>query len=98
MKLTALGTDVAAVAAGTSVEMNVTPFMQKQSAVACILANALVGTYKIQGSDDGTTWTDLLTVSDGGSKMLEVKLYQYMRDNMTAFTSGKGSSYLLADN
>ena len=98
MKVQVLGEDKAAVAAGSSVDMSTTPFMDRHSAVGCIdVSPDFNGTYAIQTSDDGATWVNVLSVTGANqvNKKVSVQLKRYVRDNMTAFTAGKASSYLL---
>ncbi|MDH5572498.1 MAG: hypothetical protein OEY89_12085 [Gammaproteobacteria bacterium] len=98
MKAQALGESKAAVAVGAAVNMSTTPFMDRHSVVGCIdVSPNFNGTYKIQGSDDNVTFTDLLTVTGASqpNKKVSIQLKRYMRDNMTVFTAGSASSYLL---
>lgn len=98
MKAQVLGEDKAAVAAGSSVDMSTTPFMDRHSVVGCInVSPDFNGTYVIQTSDDDSNWTTVLTVTGANqvNKKASVQLKRYVRDNMTAFTAGKASSYLL---
>lgn len=99
MQLKTLGEAKAAVAAGTAQQMTDTPFLPGREAIARITVSPnFNGTYKIQGSDDGTTYSDLLTVTGANQpgKEVQVSLKKYMRDNMTAFTAGSASAYLEA--
>lgn len=101
MKLITLGEAKAAVAIGAAQEMKVTPFMQKHNVVVMLCPSPnFNGTHLIQTSDDGTNWTTVLTLTGTNQpvKQVEVQLGQYMRENMTAFTAGSCSAFMLADN
>lgn len=90
----------AAAAAGTTQTLDVSPFLDGQNARARIALSADAAgsvVVKIQGSDDGTTWTDLLTHTGVGipSTEAEVTCKKYMRGNVTgAGSAGKASAFL----
>jgi len=80
-----------------------TPFMQNHNAVAHVSNRAgaavFVGTVQIQGCNEDTltTWVDAVAAlgapvipaaTAGMGQAVEVKLYQYMRMIVTAYTSG----------
>jgi hypothetical protein len=90
MKNVALAESVSAtaVAAQTAVSIpfKTTPFLVGRDVVAAIDPAGVTGspTFKIQGSVDGTTYTDLLTSTGLGRKEGTIKTYPYMRFNVTA--------------
>ncbi len=99
MQQTVLGEGLNSVAAETAVEMTTSPFLPHRSAVAKLnVSSNFNGTVKIQGSDDGTTYTDLLTVTGTTqpNKEAQVTLKKYMRANVTAYTAGSANAYLNA--
>jgi len=98
MKLQTLGEDKAAVAVGSSIDMSTTPFLDRHSVVGCIdVSPDFNGTYSIQHSDDDSTWVTALTVTGASkpNKKAGIQLKRYVRENMTAFTAGTASSYLM---
>ena len=92
MQMKVLGTALAAAAASTGVEMNVTPYIEGKEVVGSIDLNGFHGTVKIQSSDDDSTYADVLTVTTAApasfSKEATMTLKKYMRANVTAFTAG----------
>jgi hypothetical protein len=83
----------AAVAAQSSVDLdNKTPFLPGRKVEAFIERSpdaTASGTIVIQGSDDDSTWTTVLTSSALAGKRAMVDAYRYMRANMTvAGTAG----------
>lgn len=77
----------AAVAAQTAVTLGTTPFLPGRKVEAFIEISpdaTAAGTIKIQGSDDNSSWNDLLTASALAGKRGMVQAYKYMRANMTA--------------
>lgn len=100
--------DLTSVAAGAAVEMAETPFLYgRQNAVLVISTNAAAGgslEWKIQGTDDdptdSPTWTDLATTTaQGPVTLVEVRMYRYMRSNLTvAGSAGTGNAYLMKAN
>lgn len=90
----------AAAAAGSTVTLGVSPFLDGQNARARIVLSADAAgsvVVKVQGSDDGTTWSDLLTHTGVGtpSTEAEVTCKKYMRGNVTgAGSAGEVSVYL----
>lgn len=110
MKLRALGeaVDATSVANQTAVDFTdfTTPFMPGRKVVAVISPLSILSgnaataaTSKVQGSDDGVTYVDLLTCAAGAGKMAEVTLYNYMRFGVTvaAGSASTLNAYLLAD-
>lgn len=102
-KLKVLGEDVALTgdAAQTAVEMDETPFAPGFNAVAVVSLAGPTGTptVLIEGSDDNSTFTTLLTVTDITQLLVmeEVTLKRYMRVNVTEVGSaGTVTAYLLA--
>lgn len=101
MKTLALaeGVSATAAAAQAAVRSRVTPFLAGRDVVATIAFSDATGTPtgKIQGSDDGTTWVDLMTSTVLGTKKATVKAREYMRFNVTAAgTAGVASAYIEA--
>ena len=101
-KIKVLGEAVAlnAVAAQTAVAMNATPFSPGFNGVVVFSMTGATGTptVKVQGSADGTTWVDLLTVSaiTAFLKLAEVTIYAQMRLNVTVVgTAGTVSAYVI---
>ena len=92
------GIDLTAAAAGSSVDLNGTPFVEGREAVLVVSTDALSGaTLKVQSSEDGSTWTDELTVSSQGpATFRRVTCKRYIRYNVTvAGTTGTANAYLL---
>lgn len=95
---------LAAVAAQTAVAMNKSPFLNGRTAALVVGQSGGAGAYtlKVQKSGDGTTWTDVASLTStelgAGPRILEVKLDRYMRANVTAAGSaGSANVYLIAD-
>lgn len=91
----------AAVAAQTSVDLgNKTPFLPGRKVEAFIDVSSdasAAATIKIQGSDDNSTWVDLLTSTALAGKRAMVTAYRYMRANETvAGTAGTYNAGLRA--
>lgn len=90
----------ASAAAGATQTLDVSPFLEGQNCRGVIsLSPDAAGSVvvKIQSSPDGTTWTDVLTLTGIGNPVLvgEVTCDKYMRGNVTgAGTAGKVSAYL----
>lgn len=90
----------ASAAAGTAQTMGDTPFLDGQNCRARIALSADAAgsvVVKIQGSDDNSTWTDLLTHTGVGipSTEAEITCKKYMRGNVTgAGSTGKASAFL----
>lgn len=103
MDILQLGKDVdaTAVAAQAAVEPTQTPFIAGREAIAVVSVDGVTGapSIKVQGSDDGVTWSDLVTVAAQGPAVLaKVTVQAQMRLNVaTAATAGKVSAYLLGD-
>ena len=101
MKLMAIGEGVSlsATGAGAAVQPNATPFVQGREAVAVVDVRGVAGSpiIRLQGSDDGTTWTDLVVHSGNPpAKMTQITLPKYLRYNVTAAgTTGTANVYLL---
>lgn len=89
-----------AAAAGTSTLVNKTPFLDSENTTVHINFStdaAGTGVVKIQGSDDGTTWTDLYTSPASPAPDIEADVIcsKYMRANVsTAGSAGTVSVYL----
>lgn len=91
------GVSLTAAAAQAAVRSRVTPFLAGREVVATINMAGATGTptVLIQGSDDGTTWTTLLSSTVLGLKKSTIKTREYMRVNVTAAgTAGNVSAYL----
>lgn len=92
------GVSSASVAAQSAVQLVATPFLSGRDVVGVIDLTGTTGSpvAKIQGSDDGTTWVDLMTSSVLGHREGNFKLRQFMRFNVTtAGTGGVASAYCL---
>lgn len=83
MKVIVLADNVSATAVAnqTAVQLLATPFLAGRDVVATIDPNAVTGTpnFRIQGSDDNTTWVDLATSTSLGEKVFNIKCRPYMR-------------------
>jgi len=94
-----LGAAVGSVAVGTAVEMNVSPFFPGTKVRVEIRPNALTGTFAVQGSDDNSTWANVLApgalTAEDRPFVDEIVLQRYMRTNMTAWTSGTADALIL---
>ena len=108
MKIQALGSavDSTAVAAQTAVNLitaKKTPLMPGRKVNIIGLVNTApattAGVAKIQGSDDGTTYVDLVSITTNAGLVAEVTLYNYMRLNVTTAWSAAGTinAYIAAD-
>lgn len=83
--------------AQTAVNTNVTPFLSGRDVVGYINMNAVTGTpsVSIQGSDDNSVWTTLLTNATLTDRQGNFLAKQFMRVNQTAAgTAGTYSAYL----
>jgi len=87
-------------AAGTTVELGVSPFLEGEQATLQITFSpdaAGAGVVKVQGSPDGTTWTDtfiLTGIAPGTAN--RVYCSKYMRLGVTtAGSAGTVSAYLV---
>lgn len=84
---------LAAAAAGATInttEMGFLPGM-KVAAVIGSPGGAIVGSAIVQTSEDGTAWataTGASAVTTAGLNIQEITLKQFLRFNMTAWTSG----------
>lgn len=103
MKISMLAQAVsnASVAAQTGVDFgNKTPFLTGRQVEAFIDVSSdatAAATIKIQGSDDNSTWVDLLTSTALAGKRGMVQMYRYMRANQTvAGTAGTYNAGLRA--
>ncbi len=78
-----------AVAAQTAVHPTATPFLGGRDVVCDVIANGLTGTPTIlvQGSDDNSTWTTLVTHTVLVDRKYNIKCWPYMRANMTVVGS-----------
>ncbi len=101
MKTLLLGAAVslAAAAAQAAVQPTTTPFLPGESGTIILDCDGGTGafTVKVQGSDDGVTYTDLLVVSTQGPvSVQDVSMQAYMRLNVTAAgTAGIVSAYIV---
>lgn len=99
MRMLDLGT-LAAVAAGTSFPTNGLGFLPGESVKAEIFSpgGAAVGSAQIQTSPDGTNWTNVGTAhANGGYNTFMITLSNFIRLNMTAFTSGNIKAVVIND-
>jgi len=78
-----------AVETGTAVTIDTSPFFERGHLKAQLGGDDFVGTMKLQGSDDNSTWTDLIA-SMVKHRVDQVQVKKYMRANCTAYTSGTG--------
>lgn len=100
-------TALAAVAASPAIATTSSGFLPGMTAVVMLHspAGAVVGTAILQTSVDGTTWTTavdaagtaLSAVTTIGPNMQTVRLAQFIRLNMTAWTSGNLQASILSD-
>ncbi len=101
MKTLVLGSGVslAAAAAQAAVRPKTTPFLPGTNTTIILDTEGGTGAFtaKVQGSDDGVAYTDLLTVTTQGPAVLQdVTVQAWMRLNVTAAgTAGTVSAYLL---
>ena len=99
IKQSAVLSSVVAGATINTTESGFLPGMQ----VAAIIGSpggAFVGSAQLQTSQDGTTWTNATgssAVTSGGLNIQTITLAQFIRLNMTAFTSGNLQATLLGD-
>lgn len=87
-----------AAAAQAAVQPATTPFVPGRKATLVFDTDGLVGaTVKVQGSDDGVTYTDIAAISAQDPVLVEdVTVQAYMRLNVTvAGSAGTASAYLL---
>ncbi len=102
MKITTLGSNLAAVAAVAGVEMRTSPFIQEAEAISVIEAtDDFAGTLKIESSDDNSVFTTVITFTGNATtgvltQLDQITMKAYMRANLTAVTAGKVSAKLLA--
>lgn len=99
MKTLVLGENVSATAVAnqSAVQPLATPFLAGRDVIAKLVNNGVTGTptVKIQGSDDNSTWVDLLTNTTLISKEGNIKMRPYMRLAVTVVGSaGTVSAYL----
>lgn len=101
MKTLILGDNVSAtaVAAQSAVQPLATPFLAGRDVIGRIVMNGVTGTptVKIQGSDDNSTWVDLMTNTTLVDKAANIKLRPYMRLNVTV-VGGAGTVSAYCDN
>lgn len=84
----------------TSVEMLTSPFMEGRTVEYVVDCDALSGTVKIQSSNDDSSWSDEVTVTETGSDRSvrgTVTLDRYMRFICSSYTSGEADAHLRAD-
>ena len=94
--------DFGAAETGTVVTMDTSPFLPHKKA-DLFVTGTYVGTMKISGSDDNSTWTDYAIAVNGGAGTTEttphiaaVSLKKYMRAQCTAYTSGAAKVRMIA--
>lgn len=98
LKQTAILAALAAGAIISTTELGFLPGM-KVAAVIGSPGGAFVGSAIVQTSEDGTTWgtaTGAVAVTGPGLNVQEVTLKQYLRLNVTAYTSGNIQSSFLS--
>lgn len=91
----------ASAAAQTAVECDTSPFIVGGSCISQVSLDGVTGTptIKIQGSADGSTWSDLVTITDITQLLVmdKITVYEQMRLNVTvAGSAGTVTAYLLA--
>ncbi len=91
-----------AVAAGATINTTEAGFLPGMTIAAVIGSpgGAFVGTAQVQTSQDGTTWTNAVgssSVTSGGVNIQPVVLAQFIRLNVSAFTSGNLQATFLSD-
>lgn len=101
LKILGAGVVLTSAVAQTALEMDSTPFAPGFNAVATINLTGATGTptVLIEGSDDGTTYTTLLTVAAITASMVkaEVTLKKHMRLSVSVVgTAGTVSAWLEA--
>jgi hypothetical protein len=73
--------------AAVSVIMDRTPFMAGRKAIVTFGAGVSAGSVEIEGSDDGTTFADVMTeTTPPGGLAREITLKRYMRSSGTGTT------------
>lgn len=101
MNVVALGESVAlnSAAAQTAVDLDATPLIAGREGVLIASTVWMAGgaVMKVQTSDDGSSWTDVLTINAQGPTVVKkVTLKNKARLNVTsAGTGGTGSAYLV---
>lgn len=100
MKISSLANNVsaAAVAAQAAVDCDATPFLPGRKAILDLDLFGVTGSpvIKVQGSNDGSTWTDLVSHTALVRSLYEVEVYAEMRANVTtAGTAGTFSATLI---
>ncbi len=98
MNVEILTEGLAAIGMQAAVQPNQTPIIKGRESVAQIMVSPnFNGTIEIEGSDDGVAYTALVTVvgANQPNKMAKVAVRTYMRANMTAWTAGSASAYLV---
>lgn len=95
----AQGVSATAVANQTAVQLLATPFLAGRDVVSTIDPSGVTGTptFKVQGSDDNTTWVDLHTSTSLGQSNANIKLRPYMRFGVTV-VGGAGVVTARCDN
>lgn len=92
---------LAAFVVGATISTNEAGFLpgMKVPAIIGSPGAAFVGSAILQSSEDGTTWgtaSGAVAVTTAGLNIQEVVLKQYMRLNVTAFTSGNIQATLVS--
>lgn len=88
-------------ASSTAVQPNVTPFLPGREAVLVVDTDGMTGgtspSFKVEGSDDGTTYAALLTVTaQKPVQMKAIVVPNYLRVTVTSVSSaGTVNAYLL---
>jgi hypothetical protein len=82
--------------AAVSVICDRTPFMAGKAAMVVFTAGVTAGSLEVEGSDDGTTFADLMTETTPlGGAVREIVLKRYMRSSGTS-TTGTAEVALVA--
>lgn len=96
-KITAVLASVVAGATINTQESGLLPGMQVVADLFAPTSTAFVGSAQWQTSVDGTTFTNVGSAFTGGFLPQSIILAQYIRLNVTAFTSGSVQGRILSD-
>ena len=100
--------DMKASASGAALACDKTPFVHGRNAVLSVSASEDANfDLKIEQSDDGTTWSDLVTVaqvdalvggavSDRGAGQMQITLPAHIRPTMSGYSAGYANVSILS--
>ena len=98
MKMVSLGT-VNAVETSTPYSAGLNPFYPSAEATVMVACDAFNGTVKVQTSSDGTSYTDVATITETGTDRTHMVALtdckEYVRLNCTVRTAGEAEGFLL---